>query len=477
MKFTVASHAGLYVENNDRSLLIDPWLIGSCYWRSWWNFPEPDRKFINNLKPNFIYISHHHWDHFHGPSLRLFDPAIKIYLPLINSDFMVRDLRKIGFKNVEEIPHGTGVKLGPDFHLFSFQAGIEVDSSVVITNGATTLLDVNDCKLFGLPLRQITDRFKKFDFVFRSHSNASCIPYCIEDHTQMFGLVRSSQEYIEEFTNFALHVEASYAIPFASNHCFLHRETFRFNDTVVDPIMVQEYYNKKADGLKLKTRCIVMPPESSWSEEKGFSIKDFDYGNKKQHLDFLSAKYSKILSEQYTKEASTLTDHKAFKTYFGTFFRSLPFFLFLYHVKVLFKILDRTGYKYWIIDFNKRRVNEVNSPIDSTFIIESSAFVINDCVRKKMFSVWHPSKRLKITMSASGKLFDVVSFFCLLEFFETGILPIRKNFTSRSLSVRLRRWRDIVELTKIVFNYLIIRKPLKRSDFFPINENRLHSHN
>ena len=73
MKFTVISHACLYIEHKETRLLIDPWLIGSCYWRSWWNYPEPKSDLIKSLKPTHIYITHLHWDHYHGPSLRLFE--------------------------------------------------------------------------------------------------------------------------------------------------------------------------------------------------------------------------------------------------------------------------------------------------------------------------------------------------------------------------------------------------------------------
>ena len=53
MKFTVLSHAGLHVEHNGVHIVCDPWLIGSCYWRSWWNFPEPPAALIGNLQPDY----------------------------------------------------------------------------------------------------------------------------------------------------------------------------------------------------------------------------------------------------------------------------------------------------------------------------------------------------------------------------------------------------------------------------------------
>jgi UDP-MurNAc hydroxylase len=94
MKFVVLSHAGLAIEHKGVRMVCDPWLIGSCYWRSWWNFPEPDPALIENLAPRFIYLTHLHWDHFHGPSLKkLFDPKTTVIVPKVPTHRMIDDLR------------------------------------------------------------------------------------------------------------------------------------------------------------------------------------------------------------------------------------------------------------------------------------------------------------------------------------------------------------------------------------------------
>src|SRR5208283_2517031 len=113
MKFTILSHAGLLIEHQGVRVVCDPWLLGSCYWRSWWNFPEPKRELIDALKPDYIYITHLHWDHFHGPSLKLFDPETKIIVPFTPTTRMVRDLKSLKLKNVIEIPHGGELELWP----------------------------------------------------------------------------------------------------------------------------------------------------------------------------------------------------------------------------------------------------------------------------------------------------------------------------------------------------------------------------
>src|SRR5215471_11197488 len=93
MRFTILSHAGLLVEHAGVRVVCDPWLLGSCYWRSWWNFPEPDPELIDDLRADFVYLTHLHWDHFHGPSLRkLFSPTTRIVVPKVPTRRMLDDL-------------------------------------------------------------------------------------------------------------------------------------------------------------------------------------------------------------------------------------------------------------------------------------------------------------------------------------------------------------------------------------------------
>ena len=246
MKFTVLSHAGLFVESKSTSLLFDPWLLGSAYWRSWWNFPEPPQDLIRSIQPTAIYLTHLHWDHFHGPSLKLFSKDTKFYVPKFLGDRMVHDLKSLKFRNVQELDHGETVDVGEGLKLTSFQFGpVCPDSAAVVTDGDTTLCNFNDAKFFGPSLKQVTSRFPKVDFCFRSHSEVPRqLPYCVKGYEETFPDFRTQDDYAAEFTHFALGVGARYAIPFASNHCYLHKDTERFNATSVDPVMVRETYKE-----------------------------------------------------------------------------------------------------------------------------------------------------------------------------------------------------------------------------------------
>ena len=132
MKFTIVSHACLLVEHQGVRLLTDPWVRGSCYWRSWWNFPEPDATLVDSLKPDYIYITHLHWDHFHGDLLKHFPKETKILIPATSASRFRKDLEYLGFTNIQEVRHGSTVTLGKDFSLTSYQFGICADSAIVI---------------------------------------------------------------------------------------------------------------------------------------------------------------------------------------------------------------------------------------------------------------------------------------------------------------------------------------------------------
>src|SRR3982074_25037 len=107
LKFTILSHAGLCVDHNGVRIVADPWLIGSCYWRSWWHFPEPPADLIRDLKPDYIYLTHLHWDHFHGATLKkLFAATTPILVPKANTTRMLDDLRWLGFQNITAAPQG-----------------------------------------------------------------------------------------------------------------------------------------------------------------------------------------------------------------------------------------------------------------------------------------------------------------------------------------------------------------------------------
>lgn len=457
MKFTVLSHAGLLVESCGSSVLIDPWLVGSCYWRSWFNFPEPNRELIDGLAPSWIYLTHLHWDHFHGPSLRRFPRHTPILVPRIPSPRMVRDLRRMGFADVHEVPHGSQVQLAPGFRLHSFQFGpTATDSIVVLQDAGTTLLNANDCKTFGLSLRRIKRRFPRIDFVLRSYSSAKAIPYCIEGYEERFGNLHTKDAYLEEFATFAQTMNARYAIPFASNHCFLHPETRRFNATAVLPDAVKAFML----AANTSPECVVMPAGSSYDYDGGFKIRSFNYGAHAAYVENLAQRHAARIAAQQQREASTVADFASFERYFRAFSKALCWPLRRLLPDTVFEAQQTGRSWFWQVDFRNRRIEQVAVVNLDHLQIATPALVLNDCCRKRMFSVWTPSKRLRIRLGRASVV-QVQLLLQMFDLYENEQLPLRRLLTVRSLSLWLRRWREPLDLVWAFTKLGILRQPIK----------------
>jgi UDP-MurNAc hydroxylase len=472
MKFVILSHAGLMVEHDGVRLICDPWLIGSCYWRSWWNFPEPDPSLLENLEPNFIYLTHLHWDHFHGPSLRkLFRPDTTIIVPKVPTSRMLDDLDWLGFKNIVEVAHGGRVQLGRDFSLQSYQFGLAVDSAPVITGGGYTLFDCNDCKFFGLPLRQIMQDHPKIDFIFRSHSSASPVPFCIEDHARLFPEGENANDAAEQFARCALHVGARYAIPFASNHCFLHAETRHFNSTATTPDVAQKALAKLASELRSKTQCVVMPPGSKWSDAGGFEIAHFDFSKRDQYVEMLASRHAEKLRRQYAMEGDVVADFVAFKNHFDRVLRAMPWILRKKYLRAVgFRVRDSAGVQHWLVDPANRTVSITDEMPRDTVVFETHAAVLNDCAKHKMFSVWTASKRLRIHLPSARDLRQASLWMTVLDMYEVDLFPLRKNFSLRALMVRAHRWREPVEVLNLLLRRVFLRERFSVSRIYPLPE-------
>ena len=103
MEFKVHGHACLEVIASGKSIICDPWLVGSAYWRSWWNYPPLQPNVLEEINPDYIYITHLHWDHFHGPTLRKLGTDKTIIIPKTPELKLLNDIKSIGFKNIIEL--------------------------------------------------------------------------------------------------------------------------------------------------------------------------------------------------------------------------------------------------------------------------------------------------------------------------------------------------------------------------------------
>tara|TARA_S200000501_G_scaffold138406_1_gene130787 strand:- start:6107 stop:7534 length:1428 start_codon:yes stop_codon:yes gene_type:complete len=465
MKFTVISHACLYVEYEDIKLLIDPWIIGSCYWRSWWNYPEVSQKLVQKIKPTHIYITHLHWDHYHGPSLRNFKDLNPTFLfPKHFNKRMKKDLlRDFKFSKIKELNHGQTYNLRDDFQISSYQFNpFIIDSSIVIEVNGIKILNCNDSKTFGLSLKQIINNHPDIDFAFRSHSSASPIPHCIKD-INLNKTDRTPSDYADDFIAFAQATRSKYVIPFASSHIFLHPISKKFNKFYSDPSYIKNQFESKANTAQ---KCQIMVSGSSWSKHKGFNLKAHNFSNLKSDIEKYSIKYQKKINKQTEIGNKQKLNKRAFEKYYLNFMRACSFPFNLLNFRFGFVINDeKNTLKYLcIIDGKVSSTKVIETSRDDEiyknkldFIIKTPIYVFNDCNVKKMHNTFTPSKLLEIIILERNGQRNINKYFSLVDLYENDSLPFYRLISVRNIIIIFRRWRELIDMF-FYFYYIKIKK-------------------
>jgi UDP-MurNAc hydroxylase len=448
MKFTVLSHAGLLVSGVGATLVVDPWLVGSCYWRSWWNYPPVEPALVERaVSADYIYITHIHWDHFHGPSLRRFPPTTPVLIPKGHYRRLARDLRQLGFRDIRELRHGERARLAPGFEIASYQMFPFLDSALVIACEGVTLLDANDAKFMGGPLDQILDAHPRPDFVFRSHSSANG-RRCFEVIDDPERPTDDQGAYLESFAAFARRSGARYAVPFASNHCFLHRDTWPFNDTIQTPIAVERHFREH--GIT-RPQLKVMVSGDTWCSRHGFRLGEegrryFDYRS------FRLAAYAEAnrekLEASYRKEARARVRRDELERYFRRFAAAIPRPVRLYfrHRPITYVLEAGESEQRFSVDLWSGAVAEIETggvrPCEPAEV-HAPALVVKQCMALDLFSHLPTSKRARYRVTKKTiRHIELLNLLFLL--YESELLPLSRNLNARFAETWLLRWREVL---------------------------------
>jgi len=445
MRFQVLSHAGLLIADQNKTLVCDPWIVGSTYWRSWWNYPPVSPELLASIRPDFIYLTHIHWDHFHGPSLRRFDRSTPVLVPKGHLGRLRRDLRTVGFKNVIELRHGEGFDLTPNFRIYSYQFFPMPDSGLVVECEGVTLFNANDSKFMGMPLAQIVHRHAPIDFVFRSHSSAnSRLCFEVTDNPEV--VVDDPGSYIRSFAAFARQTHARYAVPFASNHCYLHRETFHLNSTIQTPFAIKDHFEQQ--GIK-SPEVAVMLSGDSWSSDDGFHVAPNGaryFQDRERCLAEYLEQQRDSLAAYYEREARTTVTLKEMERYFSGFLASLPLpvrRLFRGHpIRYHLTAGERTFL--YEVDIASRKVRAVppDAELKPMAEIHMSALIMKHAMAAKFCAQISIGKRVRYRVTTGTKRYVHLLEF-LMNLYECELLPVSRWFRYRFLETWALRWREV----------------------------------
>ena len=150
MKITYYANLMLLLEGRKTRVLCDPWVTFNNFSRTnMYNFPKTNitKKQVINLKPDFIYVTHAHVDHFDPLTLSLFNKNIPIIVADYKVNFLAKSIASLGFKNIKVIPKDKGLKLnnyGDHVWVEPAAEASDVDSIALFRMDKFRILNAND---------------------------------------------------------------------------------------------------------------------------------------------------------------------------------------------------------------------------------------------------------------------------------------------------------------------------------------------
>ena len=443
MHLTVIGHSCLRIKTRAGVILVDPWLFGSCYWRSWWHYPPSAPPDEEMLSPDFVYLTHHHFDHFHYPSMRRIDRSARVLIPRFGVDVMAGEVIGLGFDPPRELPHGQVINLGSGVRVGSFQYGFD-DSAFVVADGDEVVVNLNDAKFRGLALGQITKRFGPPTIALKSHSFAQSYPvlYTADDPADLAMVDRDT--YIEDFRRTMEFLRPYYAIPFGSMVGFLHPESRPVNRHMVTPPEVVTGINARG-GLAAST-VVAMAPGDTWSFEQGFDLQETDwYADRDARLSELAAAAAPAIEARSRSEQGVKLQWPAFERYFGSFVAQCPRLIArrLAPERIVFRVPSDPVTPYWWVSFRDRAVGRsAHPPGDRAGVISAPEAILAEAIEHRIANLIHISMRIRIHLARDGTRSDL-AFWGLLAVWELGYLPLRRcAFRPRFWVTAARRWRE-----------------------------------
>jgi UDP-MurNAc hydroxylase len=234
MRITFLGHVGLHVETAHGSVLCDPWFT-PAYFGSWFPFPRNDTLDSAPFsRPDYLYISHLHRDHFDPDWLAAnVDRRARVLLPDFRVPYLERELRGLGFDDIVHTRHGERLELdGLGITILAFNApadGPLGDSLIVIDDGESRVLNQNDARpgsaaeLSGLG---------PFDAQFVQFSGAIWYPVAYDfppdEMTKLARTKRANQ--LDRARQYVRWVDAAHVFPCAGPPAFLDDDVSALND-------------------------------------------------------------------------------------------------------------------------------------------------------------------------------------------------------------------------------------------------------
>ena len=199
MEIKHVSNSFVTVYEGKTILSCDPW-VGVTTDNAWLSYPhyKKGKSILNNIKPNFIYISHLHGDHLDQPTLKKYkNKNVTIVIKKFKTPRLKNKIQEAGFNKILECTAWKNYKISNDLSIsivpqlssnseeIDEQISYDLDTSILIHSNKTKKNFFNsvDNPLSAQNLKKVKNHciktFKKgIDVVCFAVGAASEYPHC-----------------------------------------------------------------------------------------------------------------------------------------------------------------------------------------------------------------------------------------------------------------------------------------------------------
>jgi len=236
MNITFIGHAVLLVEVGGIKIISDPWWIGPCFGVQWWLWPRPRLDAIENLRPDFIYISHGHNDHLHPGTLQRLSKSAKMVVG--RSSLVAETLARLGFEVIIlESEEQREIAAGVTIEIVSTHA---TDTIMIISDGAETCINANDALHTVLPHKQdqvishVLQRYRNITYLYLGYGVASHFPNCyiIPGKDNVASAAKRQRYFNGIWSSLVARLSPRFAFPFAADVVLLEEHLIWSNEPV-----------------------------------------------------------------------------------------------------------------------------------------------------------------------------------------------------------------------------------------------------
>lgn len=279
MILETVGHATLVLRDRAGAPLLftDPWLLGSCYWRSWWLVNYPDEEVLRELaSARYCYLTHEHPDHFHTPSLRRLGPGPTYLAPTLPEEHITGYLREQKFR-ARTLPARRWIDLAPGVSLMSIPM-VTDDSVLLVDTPDALVVNLNDSKpgpLLVATLASLLDARArgKRRVLLSSYSSASIVNSFFRDGERLS--VYPKPAFVAKVCDYARRLRADVYLPFASQAIFHREDSAWANEHRVTHADLQAHWSAPDttllppySRLDLRTGDVRSVPPASWRQDE-----------------------------------------------------------------------------------------------------------------------------------------------------------------------------------------------------------------